>query len=209
MTLFSPRDLLLRTIYTREGGSNQILGTRFVKKSLSWITFLLYYSKLLTRLGLELLKGFSNWNSATPCPPLSEPLLYTLLSSDNIAIFQACLAERTKHAIIISFFTLLVSVSHTVKWHFSSVTGNLRTYMRVFLFYLSCRLLKEKFHAHEYDIPLNRVGHCWESHVLSIFIWGFVSELWTKLWFGRNKTGFLRWLFRPLQLWGSFTTTKG
>ena len=27
--------------------------------------------------------------------------------------------------------------------------------------------LKEKFYAHEYDIPLDRVGHCREPHVLS------------------------------------------
>ena len=31
------------------------------------------------------------------------------------------------------------------------------------------RFLKVKFHGHEYDISLDRVGHCWELHVLSFF----------------------------------------
>ena len=135
MTLFSPRDLLLRTIYTREGGSNQILGTRFVKNPRQVKN---HFSPLLFQV------THSSWSwifeglfeltqcSARPCPPFLNPL-YTLLSSDNIAIFQACLAERAKHAIIISFFTLLVSVSHTVKWHFSSVTENLRAIVTLFL----------------------------------------------------------------------------
>ena len=111
---------------TREGGSNQILGTRFVKNPRQVKN---HFSPLLFQV------THSSWSwifeglfemTQCPCPPFLNPL-YTLLSSDNIAIFQACLAERAKHAIIISFFTLLVSVSHTVKWHFSSVTGNLRT----------------------------------------------------------------------------------
>ena len=32
---------------------------------------------------------------------------------------------------------------------------------------MSRRFLKEKFHAHEYDIPLERVGHCQGPHDLS------------------------------------------
>ena len=32
------------------------------------------------------------------------------------------------------------------------------------------RFSKEKFHTHEYDIPLDRVGHCREPHVLRFFL---------------------------------------
>ena len=42
--------------------------------------------------------------------------------------------------------------------------------------------MKEKFHAHEYDIPLDRVSHCRGPHVLSFLIWAFVSELWPQMW---------------------------
>ena len=49
--------------------------------------------------------------------------------------------------------------------------------MRVYLFSFVTLFLKEKFHAHEYDIPLDSVSSCWEPYVLSFFIWAFVSEL--------------------------------
>ena len=52
----------------------------------------------------------------------------------------------------------------------------LLTYIRVFLF-----SFVKKFHADEYDIPLDRIGHCREPHVLSFFfILAFVSELWPQ-----------------------------
>ena len=35
---------------------------------------------------------------------------------------------------------------------------------------MSCRFFKEKFHAHEYVIPLDKVGHCQGPHVLSLLI---------------------------------------
>ena len=40
---------------------------------------------------------------------------------------------------------------------------------------------KEKFHIHEYDIPLDRVGHCWEPHVFSFLICALVFELWSQM----------------------------
>ena len=41
------------------------------------------------------------------------------------------------------------------------------SYASLSFFHLPRRFLKEKFHAHEYDIPLERVGHCQGPHYLS------------------------------------------